>query len=244
MSWQLCCCDSSKEASLCHLSAAGDAPGPTAIIRELLPSLSLPTCVNSAFQAWTAATARVCPFFPYIVVSCCCWRCLGAVTLRTRGGRGVPMSLLPFPFPWPQSVCMVVAVSVLCWEPPRTLRSHFLPAFWLSGSPGLVPSVPGMQGWSLWVLLCGMQPAACPALGASWSPARSPALPGHHLPAGTATATQKGFSSLHPLPAAALPGPGQGHGALGNLSRARIWAVFISLKISARPGLQTLPRSS
>lgn len=75
---------------------------------------------------WIAATTSVCLFFPNTVVSCC-WRWPGAGdTVRTHGGRGIPISSLLFPFPWPQSVFMVlrllvVTVSALCTAPGEAL---------------------------------------------------------------------------------------------------------------------------
>lgn len=136
---------------------------------------------------------------------------------------------------------LVVTVSVLCRGDAED-RSHFPPAFRLSGSPGVAPSLPGCRCWSLDCSdssLRGMQPAASHPLRASWSPARSTSPP-WASPSRWQSRSQIKSVFLSPSPICCMTAwPWAGRWGCGYLSRARIWAVFVSLKMSTPPGLQT-----
>lgn len=97
--------------------------------------------------------------------------------------------------------------------------------------PGLCCDLPSVG--------CSQQPPI-PSVPAGALP-MAPALPGHHLLLGRATAKSEGFSSISYLLQHCLA-LGREWGC-GYLPRARIWALFLSLKMSTPPGLRTLLHS-
>lgn len=181
-------------------------------------------------------------------------------TVRTRGGRGVPTSLLLFPSPFlghrdcfhdvevagGDSECSVLRA------PGETLRTAPISRqpFGSQGAPGLPHRCQdaGAGPWTAPTLPCvgcSQQPPVHP-LRASWSPARSTSPP-WASPSRWQSCSQIKSVLLSPSPICCVTAwPWGGRWGCGYLSRARIWAVFLSLKMSAPPGLQThspLPRS-
>lgn len=145
-------------------------------------------------------------------------------------------------------VFSVVTVSVLCpGGTLRTPRSHFPPAFWLSGNPRVAPSLPGMQvlvPGLLWLFLSWDAASSLPSPRCQLEPCpqHQPSL-GIAFPLAEPQPNKIIFLSPSPTCCRAA-WPWGGRWGCGYLSRARIWAFFpLSLKTSTPPGLQTLPHS-
>lgn len=94
-------CDHSTEVSLCHLGAAGDAQGPPLpSLESCFPACPSPHVLTLLSESGLLPQPVCVPSFRTLWSPAAGGGREPGDTARMRGGRGVPTSLLLFPFPF------------------------------------------------------------------------------------------------------------------------------------------------